>query len=58
MPVNKTTEFESSRIEICRNCRGTGRVRKWDGEEKTCPICDGRGRVRKTTKGVLTVESL
>lgn len=59
MSVFKTQEFESTRVEICRNCKGTGQViDEYTGRLETCSVCDGKGRIKKTTKGVLTVENL
>ena len=57
MSVHKEKEFETTRLEVCRNCHGTGKVYGFL-ELTTCPVCDGRRVVKKTVKGVLTVESL
>ena len=57
MSVHKEKEFTTSRMEVCRNCHGTGEVEEFLGRV-TCPVCDGRRVVRKTVKGVLTVESI
>ncbi len=64
MPVNKVSEFGSTRVEICRNCKGSGWVAVKPSietsfkVESTCPVCDGKGRIRKTIKGTVTVDNL
>lgn len=52
MPIYKEKEFNTTHVECCRNCKGTGYV-----NNVPCPVCDGCGRVVKTVKGTLTVES-
>lgn len=54
--MEKMREYEFTKIEICRNCGGTGRERSVLGLIKgECPVCDGSGRVRKTTEITVTV---
>ena len=58
MGVYKQIAYNSSRIDVCRNCGGIGTLHNETGYSVTCPVCDGKGRVRRTTEGVLTIENL
>ena len=69
--MEKVREYKSDRIEICRNCGGTGVVepeREWrlkrivkglshEIESGQCQVCKGSGRVRKHTEITVTVRS-
>ena len=63
--MEKTRQYQFDRIEICRNCGGTGVVEKLGllghvlPKERTeaCPVCEGTGRVRKLVEITVTVES-
>lgn len=59
----KQVPFKREQIEICRNCKGKGRVMEIDdddscdfGHEKACPVCGGCGRVKKITEGTIKIE--
>ena len=67
--MEKVRKYESRKIEVCRNCGGTGTVRpkvegNWllrhiqaaDGPV-ACEVCGGTGRVRKHTEITVTVRS-
>ncbi len=57
MPILKEKEINTSKLDVCRHCHGTGVI--WQFIELVpCPVCDGRRVVRKTLNGVLKVESL
>ncbi len=53
--MGKVRKFTSERIEICRNCLGSGTVEALF-TTKRCPVCEGSGRVDKTTEITITVE--
>lgn len=66
----KTRQYHSDRIEICRNCLGTGivnpekdktglirRILDCDGRKHPCHVCNGSGRVRKVTDITIMVEA-
>ena len=53
--MGKVRKFTSERIEICRNCLGSGKVEELF-TTKRCPVCEGSGRVDKTTEITITVE--
>ncbi|MBQ8958874.1 MAG: hypothetical protein IJ057_10350 [Bacteroidales bacterium] len=67
--MEKVRQYESKRIEICRNCGGTGHVtpkvegnfllRRLQCPERLvpCDVCDGSGRVEKTINIAITVKS-
>ena len=49
--MEKVRQYESNRIEICRNCGGSGKDKSILGLLKSrCPVCEGSGRVEKTTE--------
>ena len=55
--MEKVRQYKSDRIEICRNCGGTGKEKTILGLLKnTCPVCDGSGRVEKHTEITITVK--
>lgn len=64
--MSKTRNYKFDKIEICRNCLGTGIVKPDKGffermldcphRTVTCPVCQGSGRVDKTTEITITVE--
>lgn len=51
----KTFFTTYTKIEICRNCLGSGIVVKVHKEEK-CSICNGSGKIRKTTEVTKKIE--
>ena len=56
--MEKVRQYESNRIEICRNCGGSGKDKSILGLLKSrCPVCEGSGRVEKTTEITITVKS-
>lgn len=57
--MEKRTEFNRTRVEVCRNCsaEGTVEVDSFSGRHRVkCPICGGSGLVKKRTVGTVTVE--
>jgi len=62
----KIRNYISDRIEICRNCLGTGTVEEEKGGitglfrpgflKAECPVCGGSGRVRKIVDITITIE--
>ena len=55
----RTTHFKRTFHEICRNCRGTGKVAFPTGLRNiviTCPVCNGQGMVKKTAEGDILIE--
>ena len=55
--MSKTRNYKFDKIEICRNCLGTGMVETvLPFSTKRCPVCEGSGRVDKTTEITITVE--
>lgn len=56
--MKKVRQYQSTSIEICRNCGGTGKEKSILSLIKSeCPICNGSGRVHKTKEITVTVES-
>ena len=68
--MEKVRQYKSDKIEICRNCGGTGVVepeREWrlkrvlglprETASGQCQVCNGTGRVRKHTEITVTVRS-
>ncbi len=53
--MGKQRNYKCSKIEICRNCLGSGTVEALF-TTKRCPVCEGSGRVDKTTEITITVE--
>lgn len=45
------------RIEICRNCLGTGML-KYPKHVTTCAVCAGHGRVMVKKEIKITIETL
>lgn len=54
--MEKRTEFNHSRVEVCRNCNAKGVVTGASGLRHTCEICGGSGLIKKTTIGTVIVE--
>lgn len=55
--MEKVRQYQFTKIEICRNCGGTGKEKTILGLlENTCPVCDGSGRVEKHTEITITVK--
>lgn len=58
--MKKTRKFDYSRVEVCRECKGTGK--KAVGDYSTfpvygiCPVCNGSGHVVRRAEGTVTVE--
>ena len=46
-----------SRIEICRNCQGTG-LEVYESHVLMCKVCDGKGRVRVKKEIMITIETV
>lgn len=66
--MEKVRQYESTKIEICRNCKGSGMVhaqlegnwlirRMQSDLVATCDVCNGTGRVEKHTDITVTVRS-
>ena len=41
----------------CEVCRGTGHVRKENGERSSCSVCGGRGKISSSPYGVYTFDA-
>ncbi|MBR6905208.1 MAG: hypothetical protein IKN32_10200 [Bacteroidales bacterium] len=55
--MGKIRQITFDKIEICRNCGGTGKEKTIRALFKsTCPVCNGSGRVDKHTEINITVE--
>lgn len=67
--MEKHKHYENDRIEICRNCGGTGVVepeREWrlkrvlglprEIASGRCQVCNGSGRVEKHTEINITIK--
>lgn len=58
--MEKRKEFVNEKIELCRNCQGTGEVETKPvfgrAKVETCPVCGGSGLMKKRTEGVVMVE--
>lgn len=64
----KTRNYHIDKIEICRNCKGSGMVhpqvegsrllRRLQCPDRlvTCEVCGGSGRVKKASDITITVE--
>lgn len=64
----KTRNYHFDKIEICRNCQGSGMVHpqvegRWLLRRMQCPdrlvtceVCGGSGRVKKASDITITVE--
>lgn len=62
----KTRDYTSARVEVCRNCGGSGVVldtppfhphgRENEAIPRKCPVCVGSGRVRKRLEIKVTIE--
>ena len=62
--MRKVRQYTFRKIEICRNCGGTGlialegRIKVTDNEcLEICDVCEGSGRVDKKTEITIEVES-
>ena len=56
--MEKTRQFDFEKIEVCRNCGGTGKEKTVLGLLRSrCPVCEGSGRVKKTTEITITVRA-
>lgn len=54
--MEKERQYQFTKIEICRNCGGTGREKTIIGLlRNACTVCGGSGRVEKTTDISITV---
>lgn len=58
--MGKRREFVNDKIELCRNCQGTGKVETKPvlgrARMETCPECRGLGMMKKHIEGVVVVE--
>jgi len=64
--MNKRKEFAYDKIELCRNCKGTGVAytvpefhpyrKEDDPQPYECSVCQGSGRVKKTLNIEITIE--
>ena len=62
----KVRNYDTERIEVCRNCKGTGVAytepefhpygKEDDPQPYECPVCQGSGRVKKTLNIKITIE--
>ena len=50
----------TERIDICRNCHGTGHAKKYDGKLSlnVCDVCNGKGRVKVKKKIITVIETI
>lgn len=56
--MKKVRQYGFEKIEICRNCGGTGKDKTIMGLlDSKCPVCEGSGRVEKHTEINITVRS-
>lgn len=54
--MEKERKYQFTKIEICRNCGGTGKEKTVMALFKSrCPVCDGSGRIEKHTEITITV---
>lgn len=51
----KQVPFYQERIEVCRNCGGSGYVIDGDFQHVECEICGGSGRIKKTVQGTINI---
>lgn len=68
METVKQREYHNSHVEVCRNCRGVGKIVEkgydhghgWSRDEKTttCEICGGTGKVLVENIGTIAIKSL
>lgn len=58
--MGKRKEFVNEKIELCRNCQGTGKVETKPvfgrAKMETCPVCMGSGLMKKHIEGTVEVE--
>ncbi len=55
--MEKHKHYENDRIEICRNCGGTGKEKTIRALFKSaCTVCNGSGRVEKHTEINITIK--
>lgn len=55
--MEKERQYQFTKIEICRNCGGTGKEKTIRSLFKSkCPVCNGSGRVEKHTEINITVK--
>ena len=55
----KKRNFDYVKIELCRQCGGTGYLEPAAESAivPVCPVCNGSGRVKKRTAGSVTIEA-
>ncbi|MCH5237010.1 MAG: molecular chaperone DnaJ [Muribaculaceae bacterium] len=51
----KKEQRRSPKIALCRECKGTGRILRDDGEAQICPQCEGSGRVTVSCEMTLDI---
>lgn len=55
--MEKVRQYKFDKIEICRNCGGTGKEKTIRSLFKSkCPVCNGSGRVDKHTEINITIK--
>ena len=55
--MEKERQYQFTKIEICRNCGGTGKEKSILSLIKSeCPVCCGSGRVEKHTEITIMVK--
>ena len=55
--MEKERQYQFTKIEICRNCGGTGKEKTIVSlVNRRCPVCCGSGRVEKTTDITIKVK--
>lgn len=53
----KERQYQFTKIELCRNCGGTGKEKTILGLlDDKCTVCAGSGRVEKHTEITITVK--
>lgn len=56
--MEKVRQYQFKKIEICRNCGGTGKEKSiLSLLRNACPVCNGTGRVEKHTEINITVRA-
>lgn len=59
MKATKEKTYDKTKIETCRNCHGSGRVKSklaFIKYRSDCPICNGYGQIEKITDIKITIK--